>query len=64
MVAGYCWNWIKEGKVKSDVHDVVIPEYNFGMSWNLASSNTWLLIKNQSMKLDVFIHVRDWNLIM
>lgn len=45
MVAGYCWNWIKEGKVKSDVHDVVIPEYNFGMSWNLASSNTWAIDK-------------------
>src|SRR5574344_2524612 len=35
LVAGYCWNWISEGKNKSEVHDIVIPEYNFEMSWNL-----------------------------
>lgn len=41
MVAGYCWNWIKEGKNNSDIHDIQIG--NFGMSWNLGSSSTWAI---------------------
>lgn len=43
MVAGYCWNWISRGKNDSDVHDVTIPEFGFGMSWNLGSTNTWAI---------------------
>lgn len=43
LVAGYCWNWISEGKNKSDVYDITIPEYNFGMSWNLGNSQTWAI---------------------
>lgn len=43
IVAGYCWNWISEGKNNSDVHDIEIPEYNFGMSWNLGNSSTWAI---------------------
>lgn len=43
LVAGYCWNWIKEGKNKSDVFDITIPEYNFAMSWNLGNSQTWAI---------------------
>jgi DUF2075 family protein len=45
LVAGYCWNWISEGKNKSDVYDITIPEYNFGMSWNLGNSSTWAIDK-------------------
>lgn len=45
LVAGYCWNWINEGKNKSDVFDITIPEYNFGMSWNLGNSSTWAIDK-------------------
>lgn len=41
MVAGYCWNWIKEGKNNSHIHDVEIGD--FGMSWNLGSSSTWAI---------------------
>lgn len=41
MVAGYCWNWIKEGKNDSRVHDIQIGD--FGMSWNLGSSSTWAI---------------------
>ena len=40
MVAGYCWNWLKDGKNNSDVHDIVLPEYGFEMSWNLGNSDT------------------------
>ena len=43
IVAGYCWNWISEGKNNSDIHDIEIPEYNFGMSWNLGNSTTWAI---------------------
>ena len=45
LVAGYCWNWLSEGKNKSDVFDITIPEYNFGMSWNLGNSSTWAIDK-------------------
>ena len=41
MVAGYCWNWIKEGKNNSNIHDIQIGD--FGMSWNLGSSSTWAI---------------------
>ena len=43
LLAGYCWNWIKEGKNDTKVHDIIIPEYNFEMSWNLGSSSTWAI---------------------
>ena len=43
MVAGYCWNWISEGKNNTDIHDIVIPEYSFEMSWNLGNSQTWAI---------------------
>ena len=45
-LAGYCWNWIKDGKNKSDVYDITIPEYNFAMSWNLGNSQTWAIDPN------------------
>ena len=41
IVAGYCWNWITEGKNNSDIHDIVID--NFEMSWNLGNSTTWAI---------------------
>lgn len=41
IVAGYCWNWIKEGKNDSHIHDIQIGD--FGMSWNLGSSSTWAI---------------------
>lgn len=43
MVAGYCWNWISEGKNNSNIHDIVIPKYHFEMSWNLGNSQTWAI---------------------
>jgi len=44
LVAGYCWNWISEGKNRSDVHDIAIGD--FGMSWNLGSTATWAVDEN------------------
>lgn len=46
LVAGYCWDWISEGKNKTDIYDITIPEYNFGMSWNLGNSSTWAIDKD------------------
>ncbi len=45
IVAGYCWDWITEGKNKSDIHDITIPEYNFEISWNLGNTGTWAIDK-------------------
>lgn len=46
LIAGYCWNWINEGKNNTNVHDIVIPEYNFEISWNLYNSSTWAIDPN------------------
>ena len=43
LVAGYCWNWITDGKNDTNVHDITIPEYNFEISWNLSNSATWAI---------------------
>ena len=37
VVAGYCWEWIKDGKNSSDIHDIVIEEHDFSISWNLGN---------------------------
>ena len=36
IVAGYCWEW-PTGNTRKDTnyHEIQIPEYNFGISWNL-----------------------------
>lgn len=36
MLAGYCWNWISQGKNDSNIHDIQIGD--FEMSWNLGNS--------------------------
>ena len=41
LLAGYCWNWIKEGKNNTEVHDIKIGD--FSMSWNLGNSDTWAI---------------------
>ncbi|WP_423409019.1 DNA/RNA helicase domain-containing protein [Heyndrickxia sp. MSNUG] len=46
MVAGYCWNWLKEGKSNTNIHDIELPEHKFSMSWNLNNSETWAIDEN------------------
>ncbi len=42
LVAGYCWDWIS--KKNKTLNDISIPEYSFGMQWNLASDgNVWII---------------------
>lgn len=43
IVAGYCWDWISEGKNKTNVYDITVPDYNFEISWNLGNSQTWAI---------------------
>ncbi|WP_096438753.1 DUF2075 domain-containing protein [Alteribacter populi] len=45
LLAGYCWNWVKEGKADTDFYDITIPEHDFAMSWNLGSTATWAIDK-------------------
>lgn len=44
ILAGYCWNWIKEGVNNSDVHDIVIDD--FEISWNLKNTQTFAIDEN------------------
>ncbi|MCE7792842.1 DUF2075 domain-containing protein [Salipaludibacillus sp. CUR1] len=43
MVAGYCWNWDKEGKADPNYYDIVLEESGFAMSWNLGNTDTWAI---------------------
>ena len=38
MLAGYCWEWPKNGRTVTLYKDIDIPEHNFSMSWNLSNS--------------------------
>lgn len=45
LVAGYCWDWVSKKNNKLD--DIVIPEYNFSMKWNLGSDGSlWIIAPN------------------
>ena len=43
LLAGYCYEWKKESKNNPNMNDIVLPEYNFAMSWNLSSDNTFAI---------------------
>ena len=43
VLAGYCWDWPKEGRTTSLVKDIQILEHNFGISWNLENSTTYAI---------------------
>ncbi len=47
MVAGYCWPW--RGKEKPEIYDVVIPEYDFQMKWNLTVDGSLWILKPESV---------------
>ena len=44
LLAGYCWNWDKDGRSNPDYYDINIG--NFHMSWNLDNTNTWAIDEN------------------
>jgi DUF2075 family protein len=41
VVAGYCWEWEKEGRSDPDVADIKIGDYE--RSWNLDTSDPWAI---------------------
>ncbi|MFE8701555.1 DNA/RNA helicase domain-containing protein [Cytobacillus sp. FJAT-54145] len=43
IVAGYCWNWDKDGKNNPNYYDIVLEQYDFKISWNLGNSETWAI---------------------
>lgn len=47
LVAGYCWPW--NSKKNPEAMDVVIPEFDFAMQWNLASDGSLWLVKPDSI---------------
>lgn len=54
MVAGYCWNWAS--KVNKNSDDILIPEFDFKMRWNLATDGNLWIIKPESVKEIGCIH--------
>lgn len=44
LVAGYCWDWLSRRDKKKN--DIIIPEYDFQMRWNLGTTNTWAIDKD------------------
>lgn len=54
MVAGYCWDW--KGKKDPSVRDVVIPEHDFAMRWNLGSDGSLWIVKPESVSEIGCIH--------
>lgn len=54
LVAGYCWPW--NSKKKKNAMDIVIPEYNFGMQWNLTEDGMLWIISPASVDQIGCIH--------
>ncbi len=54
MVAGYCWDWVS--KKDPTLMDVLIPEHDFEMRWNLNSDGSLWIIKPDSISEIGCIH--------
>lgn len=54
MVAGYCWEWNSRKNV--DLYDVVIPEYDFKMKWNLTQDGSLWIVSPESVNEIGCIH--------
>lgn len=55
IVSGYCWDWNKNTRYDTNTPDIIIPEFDFEMSWNLDSTATWA-IDEESVKESGVIH--------
>lgn len=45
LVAGYCWDWKSKNDKKAN--DIIIPEHDFAMKWNLAiDGSLWIQMPN------------------
>lgn len=54
LVAGYCWDW--NSKKNPLMYDIVIPEHDFKMKWNLASDGGLWIISPESVSEAGCIH--------
>ncbi|MEJ8841512.1 DUF2075 domain-containing protein [Lacibacter sp. H375] len=54
MVAGYCWEW--NSKKNPQLYDVVLPEYDFKMQWNLTTDGSLWIISPESINQIGCIH--------
>lgn len=54
LVAGYCWDWVSKTDNRKD--DIVIPEHNFSMKWNLNSYGQRWIIEPDSINEIGCIH--------
>ncbi len=54
MVAGYCWDW--KSKKDPDAFDVVIPDHDFSMQWNLAQDGGLWITAERSVEQIGCIH--------
>ena len=54
LLAGYCWDW--NSKKDPELMDIIIPEYNFEMQWNLGKDGMLWIIKPDSVSEIGCIH--------
>ena len=54
LVAGYCWDWKSKNDPKA--YDVVLPEYDFAMRWNLATDGSLWIVSPKSVNEVGCIH--------
>ena len=54
LVAGYCWEWAS--KKDPAAHDIVIPEHDFAMRWNLTEDGSLWIVKPESINEVGCIH--------
>lgn len=58
MVAGYCWDW--RSKKDPQAWDVVIPEHDFRMRWNLTQHGSGWLAHPESIGLGILLARAIW----
>ncbi len=54
LVAGYCWDWKSQNNTRN--FDIVFPEYNFAMKWNLKLDSMLWIMKPDSINEIGCIH--------
>ena len=54
MVAGYCWEW--NSKKNNKLYDVVLPDHDFKMKWNLTTDGSLWIIGEESVNEIGCIH--------
>ncbi|AUD05949.1 DUF2075 domain-containing protein [Spirosoma pollinicola] len=54
LVAGYCWPW--ESKKNPQADDIVFPQYDFSMKWNLTTDGSLWILGTESVNEVGCIH--------